>query len=93
MIVPSGEEVRQAVVLGPFQRVTQVQGLGGGHVDHLIPVPVGGGPGYPMVAGQRVGAGAVAELAQAQHRLPKAGQRPAPLRRVTAAPLGGSSGR
>jgi len=50
-----GDDVRQAVVLGPFQRVTQVRGLGGGHVDHLIPVPVGGGPGSPMVAGHASG--------------------------------------
>jgi hypothetical protein len=69
------DHVREAVLPGPLQRLVQVRGLAGEHRDHLVQVPVGGGPRDRMVTGQRIRAGPVAEPPQAQHRLPEAGQR------------------
>jgi hypothetical protein len=83
------DHVRESLVLGAFQGLAQVRGPFCEDVDDLVPVPVGGGPGDAVITGQGVGAGAVAEPPQAQHRLPEAGQRPAALRCATAAPLGG----
>ena len=82
------DHVREALVPGPFQRLAQLRGLFGEHRDDLVQVAVGGGPGDAVVAGQRIGGGAVAEPAQPQHRLPEAGQRPAAPRGAAAAPLG-----
>ena len=79
----------QAGVSGPLQRLAQVRGLGREHLDDLVQVPVGGGPGDAVITGQRARAGAVAEPAQRQHRLPKAGQRPAARRCAAAPPLSG----
>jgi hypothetical protein len=74
---PVQDHVRGSLLAGPFQRVGQVRGLSGQHGDDLAEVAVGAGPRYPVVTGQRIRAGAVAEPPQPQHRLPKAGQRPA----------------
>ena len=82
------DHMREALVLGPLQRLVQIWRLPGEHRDDLVQVPVGGGPRDAMVAGQRVGGGPVAEPAQPQHRLPEAGQRPAAARSAAAAPLG-----
>src|SRR5207245_4004969 len=70
------------------QRWAQVGGLAGEHRNHLVQVPVGGGPRDAVIAGQRLRGGAVAEPAHPQDRLPEAGQRPAALRGAAAAPLG-----
>ena len=80
--------MREALAVGPLQRLVQVRGLVSEHVDDLVAVAVGGGPGDAVITGQCVRRGSVAEPAQAQHRLPKAGQRPAALRCAAAAPLG-----
>jgi hypothetical protein len=80
--------VRESGVLGPFQRLAQLGGLFGQHDDDLIEVAVGGGPGDAVIAGQRLGGGAVAEPPQAQHRLPKTAQRPAAARSAAPPPLG-----
>ena len=61
----------QALALGPPQRLVQVRSLAGEYRDHFVHIPVGGGPGDAVVAGQCLGSGAVAEPPQAQHRLPK----------------------
>jgi hypothetical protein len=82
------DHMREPQVPGPFQRLAQLRGLLGEHVDDLVAVAVGGGPGDTVVAGQRIAGGAVAEPAQPQHRLPEAGQRPAAPRGAAAAPLG-----
>ena len=74
------DHVRKALVLGPLQRLAQVRGLLCQHRDDLVQVAVGGGPRDAVVTGQRVRGGAIAEPAHTQHRLPKAGQRPAPAR-------------
>src|SRR5436189_668347 len=84
---PVQDHVGEALVLGPFQRLAQAGGLAGENLDDLVQVPVGGGPRDAVVAGQGVRASAIAEPAQRQHRLPEAGQRPAPLRCAAAAPL------
>jgi hypothetical protein len=81
--------VREALLAGPVQCLAQLRGLIGEHLDDLVPVAVGGGPRDAMVAGQGLGRRAVAEPAQAQHRLPEAGQRPAAARGAAAAALGG----
>jgi hypothetical protein len=83
------DHVGEALLPCSLQRLVQVRGLRGEHLDDPVPVPVGRGPGDLVVAGQRVRRGAVAEPAQPQHRLPEAGQRPAPLRSAATAPLGG----
>jgi xanthine/CO dehydrogenase XdhC/CoxF family maturation factor len=49
------------------------------HGDDLIDVAVAGSAGDAVIAGQGGNVGVVAEPAQAQHRLTKAGQRPAVL--------------
>jgi hypothetical protein len=67
----------QALLLGPFQRLVQIRCLLGEHGDHLVQVPVGGGPRDAMIAGERVRGGAIAKPPQPRYRLPKAGQRPA----------------
>jgi hypothetical protein len=82
------DHMRESGVLGPLQRLVQIWRLPGKHRDDLVQVPVGSGPRDAMVAGQRVWGGPVAEPAQPQHRLPKAGQRPAAARSAAAAPLG-----
>jgi hypothetical protein len=69
--LPVQDHMSEAVVFGPFQCLVQAGGLFGEDRDHFVPVPVGGGPGNAMVAGQCVRGGAVAEPPQAQHRLPK----------------------
>ena len=78
----------EALLPCPFERLAQIWGLLGEHVDDLVPVAVGRGPGDLVVTGQRVLRGAVAEPAQPQHRLPEAGQRPAAAWGAAAAPLG-----
>ena len=82
------DHVREPLVFGSFQRLVQVRSLLGEDGDHLVHIPVGGGPGDAVVTGQRPGAGAVAEPPHAQHGLPKAGQRPAAARGAAAATLG-----
>ena len=86
--LPVQDHMGQALVLGPPQRLVQVRGLAGEYRDHFVHIPVGGGPGDAVVAGQCLGTGAVAEPPQAQHRLPEAGQRPAAPGCAAAAPLG-----
>jgi hypothetical protein len=66
------DHVRQPVLVRPLQRLVQVRGLFGEHVDDLVPVAVSRGAGYAVVAGQRVAGCAVAEPAHAQHRLQEA---------------------
>src|SRR5215470_3362516 len=88
MTFPSRITCEKPLVFGPLQRLGQVRGLLGQHGDDLIEVPVGGGPGDAVVAGQRVGAGAVAEPPQPHHGLPKAAQRPAAARGAAAAAFG-----
>ena len=78
----------QALVPGPFQRLAQFRRLLCQHRDDLVQVAVGGGPGDAMVAGQRISGGAVAEPAQAQDRLPEAGQCPAAAGGAPAAAFG-----
>jgi hypothetical protein len=82
------DHMGKALLSRSFQRLAQFWGLRGEHLDDLVPVAVGRGPGDLMVAGQRARRGAVAEPAQPQHRLPEAGQRPAPFRRAVPPPLG-----
>jgi hypothetical protein len=72
---PVEDHVRQPLVPGPTPGPRAAPGLSGQHLDHLVQVAVGGGPGDAVVAGQRPGGGAVTEPAPAQHRLPEAGQR------------------
>jgi len=55
--------------------------------------PGAAGPGDAVITGQGAGAGAVAEPAQRQHRVPEAGQRPAARRRAAAALLSGQQSR
>jgi hypothetical protein len=43
--------VRQPVLVRPLQRLVQVRGLFGEHVDDLVPVAVRRGAGYAVVAG------------------------------------------
>ena len=78
--LPVQDHVGKALVPGPLQRLAQFRGLLGEHRNHLVQVAVSGGPRDAVITGQRVRGGAVAEPAHAQHRLPKAGQRPAPAR-------------
>jgi hypothetical protein len=80
--------MREPGVFGPLQRLAQLGRLTGQHRDHLVHIPVSGGPGDPVVTGQRLAGGAVAEPPQPQHRLPKAAQRPAPLGGAAPPPLG-----
>jgi hypothetical protein len=47
------------------------------HLDNLVEVAVAGGAGDPVIAGQVSHLDVLAEPAQSQHCLPKAGQRPA----------------
>ena len=82
------DHMGQAVVVGPFQRLTQIGGQVRQDGDELLQVAVGGGPRDAMVTGERVGAGAVAEPPQPQYRLAKATQRPAALGCPTPPPLG-----
>ena len=82
------DHVWQALVPGPFQRLAQFRRLLCQHRDDLVQVAVGGGPGDAMVAGQRISGGAVAEPAQAQDRLPEAGQCPAAAGGAPAAAFG-----
>ena len=84
---PVQDHMREPLVAGPLQCLAQLWGLSGQYQDHLVQVAVGGGPRYPVVTGQRVRGGAVAEPAQPQHSLPKAGQRPAPARGAPPLPL------
>lgn len=51
------DHVREALVTGPLQRLAQVRCLLGQHRDDLVRVPVGGGPGDAVIAGQGVGGG------------------------------------
>lgn len=80
--------MRKALALGPFQRLVQVRSLVGEYRDNLVQIAVGGGPGDAVITGQCVRGGAVAEPPQAQHPLPKAGQRPAVAGCTAAPPLG-----
>jgi hypothetical protein len=80
--------VRQPVLVRPLQRLVQVRGLFGEHVDDLVPVAVSRGAGYAVVVGQRVRRGAVAEPAHAQHRLAEAAQGPAAARGAAPPPVG-----
>jgi hypothetical protein len=82
------DHVREPLVFGSFQRLVQVRSLLCEDGDHLVHIPVGGGPGDAVVTGQRPGAGAVAEPPHTQHGLPKAGQRPAAARGAAAVTLG-----
>src|SRR5690242_6395937 len=82
------DHVREPLVFGAFQRLAQVRSLLCQDLDDLIHIPVAGGPGDAVVTGQRARAGAVAEPAQRQHGLPKAGQRPAAARGAAAVTLG-----
>src|SRR6266571_551826 len=83
------DHVGESGVFGPFQGLVQVRGLFGEDLGDLVQIPVGGGPGDAVIPGQSTGAGAVAEPAQRQHRLPVAGQRPAAPRCAAVAALGG----
>jgi hypothetical protein len=74
---------------GAGQGLRQLRGPGSQHSDHLVHVPVSSSPRDAMIGGQRPNGCAVAEPAQAQHRLPEAGQHPAPARSAPAAPLRG----
>jgi hypothetical protein len=56
--------MRQALVLGPLQRLMQVRGLFGQHGDDLVEIPVSGGSRDAVVTGQRISGGAVAEPPQ-----------------------------
>jgi len=62
---------------GPLQRFAQVRSLFRQHLDHLVHVPVRGRPRDAVITRQRLGRGGFAEPPHPQHRLPKAGQRPA----------------
>jgi len=85
--LPVQDHMREALARGPLQRFAQVRGLARERGDDLVPVPVSGGPRDAVIAGQRLGGRPVTEPAQAQHRLPKAGQRPAATRGAATAPL------
>src|SRR5215467_7136872 len=91
--LPVQDHMRETFVFGPLQCLVQVRGLFGEHRDHFVHIPVGGGPRDAVITGQPAGSDAAAEPAQAQHRLPKAGQRPAAARGATLPPLGGQQRR
>lgn len=61
----------------PVQRCGAGRGLRGEDGDDLVELAVGGGTGDPVITPARGDIGAVAEPAQAKHRLPVAGQGPA----------------
>ena len=86
--LPVQDHMRKALAPGPLQRFAQVRSLVREHGDHLVHIPVAGGPRDAVIPGQRLGGGVVAEPAHTQHGLPKAGQRPAAARGAAPPALG-----
>jgi len=73
-VLPSGAD--DTVFLGLTEDIVQVRSLGGEHFDDLVEIAVAGCPGDTVVACQRGHVDVLAEPAQPEHRLLKAGQCP-----------------